>query len=216
MWCLGTRSVVAWQSWGKGWTLWSHRFFPAWFRGWGKWCQKYEVKSSPVFGVCCPLPSCEHRNHQSLLGLSALFLPYNSVIVLWYKQQTRGFISSPAHLQGQNEWSPLKQKQNTCKDISLLIKPKLILQMYRYAKLMKIRISWKQLDQTVAVVKAEVFREKERQFQGFALFTILMTFITWLTRMLPSPMSLANSNMRFYCVCFLLLLLSKWCPSTLP
>lgn len=168
------------------------------------------MRWNPRLFLGCAVP------YQSLLGLSALFLPYNSVIVLWYKQQTRGFISSPAHLQGQNEWSPLKQKQNTCKDIPLLIKPKLILQMYRYAKLMKIRISWKQLDQTVAVVKAEVFREKERQFQGFALFTILMTFITWLTRMLPSPMSLANSNMRFYCVCFLLLLLSKWCPSTLP
>lgn len=43
---------------------------------------------------------------------------------------------------------------------------------------MKIRISWKQLDQTAAVVKTKVFREKERQFQGFELFTILMTFIT--------------------------------------
>lgn len=72
---------------------------------------------------------------------------------------------------------PIKTK-NAFKDIPLLIKPKLILQMYRYAKLMKIRISWKQLDQTAAVVKAKGFREKERQFQGFELFTILMTFIT--------------------------------------
>lgn len=160
------------------------------------------------------LPSCEHKTRQSLLGLSALFLSQFSHRAV-VKTANTGFYQLSCPL-ARSKWvEPIKTK-NTFKDIPLLIRPKLILQMYWYAKLMKIRISWKQLDQTAAVVKAKVFREKERQFQGFELFTILMTFIMWLSQMLPSPMSLDNSNMKFYSVCFLLLLLSKWCPSTLP
>lgn len=58
------------------------------------------------FGVSCPYQG-EHRNHpRSLLG----FLSQSSGMMWWLNQQKLSFISSPAHLQGQNEQSPLKQK----------------------------------------------------------------------------------------------------------
>lgn len=41
---------------------------------------------------------------------------------------------------------------------------------------------------------------------------LLIKFITWLSQMFSSLMSLDNSNMKFYCICFLFFFLYKWCP----
>lgn len=76
---------------------------------------------------------------------------------------------------------------------------------------MKIRISWKQLDQTVAVVTANIFREKVRQFQGFEPFSMFTAFRMWLSQVLPSWLIIPAWN-QFSWRCFLPPLLPKGCP----
>lgn len=82
-----------------------------------------------------------------------------------------GFVSSLAHLQGQNDWAPIKKL--TFGIISMLIKPKLISTNVPICSVHENQNFLKAAGQTATIIKVMIFTEKDRQFWRRELFTII-------------------------------------------